>query len=78
MNWSYGSYTWHTNLDTYDKLVFDDLRSNVALIAILTYLASEDAEKISRERSVLPINSRTGLPGDWPSPREANRRGGLD
>lgn len=78
LNWSYGSYTWHTNLDTYDKLVFDDLRSNVALIAILTYLASEDAEKISRERSVLPINSRTGLPGDWPSPREANRRGGLD
>ena len=24
INWNYGSYTWHTNRDAYDKVVFDD------------------------------------------------------
>lgn len=78
LNWSYWNYTWHTNLDTYDKIVFDDVKNNVALIAILTYLASEDEEKTSRERSVLPINNRTGSPMEWPEPRKPNRKGGLD
>ena len=40
LNWSYGTYTWHTNRDTYDKIVFDDLRSNAILVAILAYMAS--------------------------------------
>ena len=25
LSWSYWNYTWHTNLDTYDKIVFDDV-----------------------------------------------------
>lgn len=78
LSWSYWNYTWHTNLDTYDKIVFDDVKNNVALIAILTYLASEDENKTSRERSVLPINRRTGVQMEWPSSRDANRRGGMD
>ncbi len=40
--WDYGNYTWHTNRDTYDKIVFDDLKSNATLTAMLAYLASED------------------------------------
>lgn len=78
LSWSYWNYTWHTNLDTYDKIVFDDVKNNVALIAIMTYLASEDSEKTSREKSVLPISTRTGEQLNWPSPRDGNRRGGLD
>ncbi|HVG41594.1 MAG TPA: M20/M25/M40 family metallo-hydrolase, partial [Chitinophagaceae bacterium] len=62
-SWSYGSYTWHTNRDTYDKIVFDDVRSNAILTAILVYKASEDPQTTSRERIVLPVNSRTGAPG---------------
>src|SRR5687768_10365813 len=50
LSWTYGSYTWHTNRDTYDKIVFDDLKSNAALAAMLAYLASEDPAFISRER----------------------------
>ncbi|OWK73075.1 peptidase M28 [Flavobacteriaceae bacterium JJC] len=78
LNWSYGNYTWHTNRDTYDKIVFDDVKSNVALIAILTYMASEDPEKSSAERSKLPIDSRTGEPMKWPEVKEPTRKGGLD
>ena len=78
LSWSYGNYTWHTNLDTYDKIIFDDVRSNAILTAILTYMASEDPEKTSRERATLPKNPRTGEQMTWPEPRDATRRGGLD
>jgi Zn-dependent M28 family amino/carboxypeptidase len=50
LNWDYGNYTWHTNRDTYDKIVFDDLKSNATLTAMLAYLASEDPTMITRER----------------------------
>jgi carboxypeptidase Q len=76
LSWSYGSYTWHTNLDTYDKIVFDDVRNNAILTAILAYQASEDPERTSREKSVLHLNPRTGEPMTWPEPRSPNRDGG--
>lgn len=57
VNWNYGTYTWHTNRDTYDKIVFDDLRHNATLAAMLAYLASEDPEFVKRDKS----------PGDWPA-----------
>ncbi len=31
VGWNYGTYTWHTNRDTYDKVVFDDLKHNATL-----------------------------------------------
>jgi carboxypeptidase Q len=77
LNWSYGTYTWHTNRDTYDKIVFDDVRNNAILAAILAYEASEDPAKTSREKSVLPLNPK-GEPGVWPKSQSPTRRGGLD
>jgi hypothetical protein len=77
LNWSYFIYTWHTNRDTYDKVVFDDVRSNAILTAILAYMASEDPQTTSRERSILPINTKTGLPGPWPEQKKATRKGGV-
>ncbi len=41
----YRQYTWHTNRDTYDKIVFDDLAENATLAAMLAYMASEDPER---------------------------------
>jgi len=76
LSWSYWNYTWHTNLDTYDKIVFDDVRNNVILTAILTYMASEDPERSSREKAVLSINPRTGERRTWPTPRSPTREGG--
>lgn len=78
LSWSYWNYTWHTNLDTYDKIVFDDVRNNAILTAILAYKASEDPETTSRERATLPRNPRTGEQMNWPVPRDATRRGGID
>ena len=78
LSWSYWNYTWHTNRDTYDKIVWDDVQSNAILAAILAYKASEDADKTSREQRVLPVNGRTGEQMTWPEPRDATRRGGLD
>ena len=78
LNWSYYNYTWHTNRDTYDKIVFDDVQSNAILTAILAYMASEDPERTSREKAVLPINPRTGSQMNWPNQRKATRRGGFD
>ncbi|MFT4849404.1 MAG: carboxypeptidase Q [Sediminicola sp.] len=76
LNWSYWDYTWHTNRDTYDKIVFDDVRSNVILAAILTYMACEDPNRTSKEQSVLPISNRTGEQLTWPEPRSPERNGG--
>ncbi len=83
LSWDYGNYTWHTNRDTYDKVVFDDLKSNAILTAILAYLASEDPSFISRERVDLAALSaadsatvgrrRGGVPTKWPECTKAAR-----
>ena len=77
-SWDYGTYTWHTNRDSYDKLVFDEIRSNVILAAIMVYMACEDPEKTSTEKATdLPVNERTGKPATWPVQTKSNRKGGL-
>lgn len=78
LSWSYGNYTWHTNRDTYDKIVFDDVRSNAILTAIMVYMACEEPELMPRDKAVMPLNPRTGQPMSWPEPRKATRRGGMD
>jgi hypothetical protein len=45
----YRQYTWHTTLDTYDKVVLPDLKNNATLAAMLAYAASEDPERVSRD-----------------------------
>ncbi|RYZ47040.1 MAG: M28 family peptidase, partial [Sphingobacteriales bacterium] len=77
-SWAYGSYTWHTNRDTYDKIVFDDVRSNAILTAILAYMASEDPATTSREKRVMGTNPRTGEPMPWPRQTKATRKGGVN
>jgi hypothetical protein len=67
LSWEYGTYTWHTNRDTYDKVVFEDLRENAILMAMLAYLASEDPERMPREqRAIFPVNTATGEAQRWP------------
>ena len=78
LSWDYWNYTWHTNRDTYDKIVFDDVRNNVILTAVLAYMASEDPERTSREKINLPVSRRTGEQMTWPEPRDAERRGMLE
>jgi hypothetical protein len=66
----YRQYTWHTDLDTYDKIVFDDLRNNATLVAMLAYMASEDPSRVSNARRPL-------APGQqWPACRTSQRSSG--
>jgi len=55
LGWNYGNYTWHTQRDTYDKVVFDDVKKNATMVAMLVYAASEDPTFISR----------TKIEGEW-------------
>lgn len=83
LSWDYGSYTWHTNRDSYDKIVFDDLQSNATLTAMLAYLASEDSTMITRERVDLVAAAeaaradtsanRRPVPTGWPECQPAPR-----
>jgi hypothetical protein len=68
----YRQYTWHTNRDTYDKIVFDDLKENATLAALLAYAASEDPERVPRDRAAL-FDPLTGHPRDWMSCDVARR-----
>ena len=69
LSWDYSLTTWHTNRDTYDKIVVDDLKNNATLVAMLAYLASEDPETTERTRRVMPVSARTGEQARWPECR---------
>jgi len=71
LDWDYSVYTWHSDEDTFDKLVFDDLRNNVALTASLAYLASED-DRVGRGRRELDPGP-DGTPAEWPACRPVLR-----
>ena len=46
--------------------MFDDVRSNAVLTAMLTYLASEDPQKLPRDRRVMTAGDN-GRGGEWPT-----------
>ena len=72
LSWDYSSHTWHTHRDTFDKLIFDDLKNNAVLAASLVYLASEDDERVSRERRTV-MGGRGGRTAQWPTCTPATR-----
>lgn len=72
LNWGYFGYTWHTTKDTYDKIVFDEVKNNVILTATLAYMASEDPEFTNRERRVMPADEK-GEVAKWPEAKQPRR-----
>lgn len=69
----YGTYTWHTNRDTYDKINWDDLRNNATLTAMLVYLASEDRTRVARDRRDVMPRGQGGTPQAWPTCQDGAR-----
>ena len=69
----YRQYTWHTNRDTYDKIVFDDLKENATLAAMLAYMASEDPVRFDRTQANLPGTDFRGNPRTWGECRAPRR-----
>ncbi len=66
LGWDYGSTTWHTNRDTYDKIIVDDLKQNATLVAMLIYLASEDPTFMPRVKLDPLPGGPNGTAGTWP------------
>jgi hypothetical protein len=60
----YQSHTWHTNLDTYERIVEDDVKKSAAVIAAAVYaLAMRDGLLPRYKREEMPA-----LPNPAPSP----------
>jgi carboxypeptidase Q len=66
----YGTYTWHTNLDTYERIVEEDVKKSAAAIASAVYhLAMRD--------EILPRFSKESMPKPAAPPGQGGRgRGG--
>ncbi|MEX2181440.1 MAG: M20/M25/M40 family metallo-hydrolase [Gemmatimonadaceae bacterium] len=75
LSWDYSFTTWHTDRDTFDKVVESDLKNNATLTAMLTYLASEDPERMPREiLDPLPAFGQQQTPGVWRDCARATRQ----
>jgi carboxypeptidase Q len=67
LSWDYGQTTWHTNRDSYDKVMQDDLKNNATLTAMLAYMASEDPQRTSRKLLEPMPNGPGGQPVALPN-----------
>ena len=74
LGWDYGSTTWHTDRDSYDKVVEADLKHNATLLAMLAFLASEDPT-FQPHQVVDPLPAgANGQPGVWRECVKAQRQ----
>ncbi|MGH7555095.1 MAG: M20/M25/M40 family metallo-hydrolase, partial [Longimicrobiales bacterium] len=81
LSWGYNPFTHHTNIDTYDKIVLEELRNNATLTAMLVYLADQERERMPRDRRIMPQGGGRGGRGggggeqapSWPQCRDGAR-----
>jgi hypothetical protein len=68
----YGTHTWHTNLDTYERVVEDDVKAAATVVAAAVYhLSTRDGmlPRFNRDRMPPPPPTPTPSPTPSPSPR---------
>ena len=69
----YGTHTWHTNLDTYERIVEDDVKKAAIVVAAAVYQLAMRDELLPRlkreEMPALPVETPTPTPAASPSPR---------
>jgi hypothetical protein len=73
----YGSHTWHTNLDTYERIVEDDVKKSAAVIAAAVYALAMRDEMLPRyKREEMPALPNRAAPSPTPtaSPSPTPRR----
>jgi carboxypeptidase Q len=60
----YGTYTWHTNLDTYERIIEEDVKKSAMAIAAAVYHVATREEMLPRfskdEMPPPPASARTG------------------
>jgi carboxypeptidase Q len=65
----YGSHTWHTNLDTYERVIEDDVKKSAIVIAAALYQLSTRDEQLPRfTREAMPPPPPTPTPSPSPAP----------
>ncbi|MGI8884068.1 MAG: M20/M25/M40 family metallo-hydrolase [Pyrinomonadaceae bacterium] len=71
----YGTHTWHTNLDTYERIVEDDVKKAAIVIAAAVYqLAMRDDLLPRLKREEMPaLQVETPAPTPAPTPRPNNK-----
>jgi len=64
----YNSHTWHTNLDTYERIVEDDVKKSAIIVASAMYhLAMRDQMLPRLDKATMPAPPGTGRGGGAPN-----------
>ena len=73
----YGTHTWHTNLDTYERIVEDDVKKAAIVVASAVYQLAMRDELLPRlkreEMPAPPADESAPRPTPTPAPRSNNR-----
>jgi Zn-dependent M28 family amino/carboxypeptidase len=70
----YGSHTWHTNLDTYERIIEDDVKKAAVVIAAAVYYLAMRDEKLPRfAKEAMPPLPETQQPATTPTPAPATK-----
>jgi hypothetical protein len=65
----YGTYTWHTNLDTYERIIEDDAKKSAMAIAAAVYhLAMRDDMLLRFSKEEMPPRPAARQPQQQPTP----------
>ena len=65
----YGTHTWHTNLDTYERIVEDDVKKSAVVIAAAVYALAMRDELLPRySKTEMPALSPSANPSPMPTP----------
>ncbi|HSO73499.1 MAG TPA: M20/M25/M40 family metallo-hydrolase [Blastocatellia bacterium] len=67
----YGSATWHTNLDTYERIIEDDAKKSAIAIAAVVYALAMREEMLPRftRENMPPVPARPSSPSQTPTPQ---------
>jgi len=69
----YGTHTWHTNLDTYERIIEDDVKKSAIIIASAVYVLAMRDELLPRyskdQMPALPNPQPTPTPSVTPTPK---------
>jgi hypothetical protein len=67
--------TWHTNLDTYERIIEDDAKKSAIVIAAAVYALAMSEEKLPRfsKEQMPPLPARPGATPQQPPAAPATR-----
>jgi carboxypeptidase Q len=71
----YGTHTWHTNLDTYERILEEDVKKDAIVVAFALYKLAMRDELLPRfSRDQMPPPPPTPSPTPAPTPAPRSRR----